>query len=67
MVIAMANGFGPLEFAKSITILKALFMLKEGSFSVKTKKKIANCFIEAGFVREAPVRENEPEIVEDIT
>ena len=55
------NGVGPVAIAKSITILKALFMLKRAHFLLQPET-IANCFTKA----DAPVLGNEPESVEEI-
>ena len=48
MVISLDAGVKPDDFAKSITISKALYMLKRSVFLVKPST-ISNCFSKAGF------------------
>ena len=48
MVISLDAGVKPDDFPKSITIPKALYMLKRSVFLVKPST-ISNCFSKAGF------------------
>ena len=49
MVIAIDDSVKPDDFARSISVLKALYMLKRVFFLV-TPSTIYNCFRKAGFV-----------------
>ena len=62
MVIAIDNGVEPDDFARSISVLKALYMLKR-AFFLLTPSAIYNCFRKAGFVLHV-LRQEQREIEE---
>ena len=62
MVIAMKNGVKPDDFARSISVLKALYMLKRAFFFF-SPSTIYNCFTKAGFVLHV-LRQEQREIEE---
>ena len=62
MVIAIDNGVKLDDFVRSISVLKAVYMLKRAFFLV-TPSTIYNCFRKAGFVLHV-LRQKEREIEE---